>query len=308
MIAALRTPRHAITFHHSTTHPSTRISTPIESLNTSPSGKSKVENVISRVLDLTGMRKLNALLDGKRDAKDHEAVNKGSGGDGYKRELKMEDATASMLDLQSALRTIPRENDAMYPESPLLRGLGKAAKILGLDEDERPLVTSDRRASKEEYIHSHSFASGDDDAEVPPGAARRHFCSALTSEDDAHSLFPATRCCWGGHVGPTYLDHTQDIDQVSLQSSIAPSPVKAYKPTPFPSPRTNPPIVEQALADTHPSIAFGYYGRDRTGWARQKPYPYMMERDVEQVYGLAGRDAIEHYSRYPAMPKRQLVN
>jgi hypothetical protein len=270
----------------------------------------KVENMISRVLDFTGMRKLNALLDGKRDTKDNGG-NKGTRDDGYKRELEMEDAVASMLDLQSALRTIPREDDTMYPESPLLRGLGKAARILGLDEDERPLAMSERRVSKalkEEYIHSHSFASDDDDAEVPPGAARRHFCSALNSVDDAHSLFPATRCCWGGHVGPTYLDHTQDIDQVSLRSSIAPSPVKAYKPTPFPSPRTNPPIVEQALADTHPSIAFGYYGRDRTGWARQKPYPYMMERDVEKVYGLAGRDAIEHYSRYPAMPKRQLVN
>jgi hypothetical protein len=270
----------------------------------------KVENMISRVLDFTGMRKLNALLDGKRDTKDNGG-NKGTRDDGYKRELEMEDAVASMLDLQSALRTIPREDDTMYPESPLLRGLGKAARILGLDEDERPLAMSERRVSKalkEEYIHSHSFASDDDDAEVPPGAARRHFCSALNSVDDAHSLFPATRCCWGGHVGPTYLDHTQDIDQVSLRSSIAPSPVKAYKPTPFPSPRINPPIVEQALADTHPSIAFGYYGRDRTGWARQKPYPYMMERDVEQVYGLAGRDAIEHYSRYPAMPRRQLVN
>ena len=222
----------------------------------------------------------------------------------------MEDAVASMLDLQSALRTIPREDDTMYPESPLLRGSGKAARILGLDEDERPQhAMSKRRASRVfecEYFDSHSLPSPD--AEVPPGAGRRHFCSALDVDDDAHSLFPATRCCWGGHVGPTYLDHTQDSEEVSLQSSIAPSPVKGYERTPFPSPRTGPPIVEQAPPVTHPSIAFGYYGRDRTGWARQKPYPYMMERDVEQVYGLAGRDAIEHYSRYPAMPKRQLIN
>jgi hypothetical protein len=265
--------------------------------------------VISRVLDFTGMRKLNALLDGKRDTRVHGAGHKGSGDDVYKRDLEMENTAASMLDLQSALRTIPREDDSMYPESPLLRGLGKAARILGLDEDERPLAMSERRVSKalkEEYIHSHSFASDDDDAEVP--SARRHFCSALNSDDDAHSLFPATRCCWGGHVGPTYLDHTQDIDQVSLRSSIAPSPVKAYKPTPVSSPGMTPLFTDQPLSTTEHSIAFGYYGRDRTGWARQKPYPYMMERDVEQVYGLAGRDAIEHYSRYPAMPRRQLVN
>jgi hypothetical protein len=292
MIAALRTPRHAITHHHPTTHPSTRISTPIESRSTSPSGMAKVENMISRVLDFTGMRKLNALLDSKRDTKDNG--NKGSGDDGYKRGWDMDDAVASVLDLQSALRTIPREDDSRCPESPLLRGLGKAARILGVDEDERPHRMSNKRASKVlkvEDFDSHSLAS--DAAEVPSGAARRHFCSALSSEDD---------------VGPTYLDHTQDIDQVSLRSSIAPSPVKAYKPTPFPSPRVNPPFAEAPLSTTQQSIAFGYYGRDRTGWARQKPYPYMMERDVEQVYGLAGRDAIEHYSRYPAMPKRQLVN
>jgi hypothetical protein len=307
MMAVLRTPRHAITHQHPTTHPSTRISTPIESLNTSPSGKSKVENMMSRVLDFTGMRKLNALLDGKRDAKDHGG-NKGTRDDGYKRELEMEDAVASVLDLQSALRTIPREDDSMYPEPPLLRGLGKAARILGVEEDRKPLAMSKRRTLKEEHLDSHSLASDDDDAEVPPGAARRHFCSALSSEDDAHSLFPATRCCWGGHVGPTYLDHTQDIDEVSLRSSIAPSPVKAYKPTQVSSPGMTPLIAEQPLSITQTSIAFGYYGRDRTGWARQKPYPYMMERDVEQVYGLAGRDAIEHYSRYPAMPRRQLVN
>jgi hypothetical protein len=265
--------------------------------------------VISRVLDFTGMRKLNALLDGKRDTKVHEAGNKGSAEYGYRRELDMKDAVASMLDLQSALRTIPREDDSMCPESPLLRGLGKAARILGVDEDERPHRMSDRRASKVlkvEDFDSHSLAS--DDVEVPLGAARRHFCSALNSVDDAHSLFPATRCCWGGHVGPTYLDHTQDIDRVSLRSSVAPSPVKAYKPTPVSSPGMTPLFTGQPLSTTEHSIAFGYYGRDRTGWARQKPYPYMMERDVEQVYGLAGRDAIEHYSRYPAMPRRQLVN
>ena len=268
----------------------------------------KVENMISRVLDFTGMKKLNALLDMKRDMKDHGG-NKGTGDDGYKKELGDQDAAASMLDLQSALRTIPREDDSMYPESPLLRGLGKAARILGVDEDEQPHRMSNKRASKAlevEDFDSHSLAL--DDVEVPPGAARRHFCSALSSEDDAYSLFPATRCCWGGDVGPTYLDHTQDIDQVSLRSSIAPSPVKAYKPTRVSSAGMTPLIAAQPLSTTDHSIAFGYYGRDRTGWARQKPYPYMMERDVEQVDVLAGRDAIEQYSRYPAMPKRQLVN
>jgi hypothetical protein len=269
----------------------------------------KVENMFSRVLDFTGMRKLNALLDAKRDSKDTEAGHKGSGNEWGKRELEMEDIVSSMLDLQSALRTIPREDDSAYPEPPRLRRLGKAAKILGLDEDQGPLASSDKgdsRVLKEDFLDSHSLASTA--AEVPPGAARRHFCSALDPNDDIHSLFPATRCCWGGHVGPTYLDHIQEPDEISLRSSITPSPVKGYKPTPVPNYHLTPPIVGQPLSTTQQSIAFGYIGRDKTGWARQRPYPYMMERDVEPVYGLAGRDAIEHYSRYPTMPRRQLVN
>jgi len=307
MIAALRTPRHAITRHQSTTHPSTRISTPSESLTPSSSGRSKVENAISRVLDFTGMRKLNALLDVKKDTKDDER-HKGTGDNWYRRELETEDVVSSLLDLQTALRTIPREDDSMYPESPRLQGLGKAAKILGVDEAHRPREVSSKAASivfEEEYLDSHLVAS---DVEAAPGAARRHFCSAFSAEDEIHSLFPSTQCCWGGHIGPTYLDHTQESDQVSLRSSIAPKPVKGYKPTPIRSPRVTPPIVEQPVSSHQHSIDYGYYGRDRTGWARQKPYPYMMERDVEPMYGLAGRNAIEEYSRYPAMPKKQLVN
>jgi len=307
MIAALRTPRHAITRHQSTTHPSTLISTPSESLTPSSSGKSKVENAISRVLDFTGMRKLNVLLDMKRDTKDSGA-NEGTADNWYKRESEMEDVVSSMLDLQSALRTIPREDDSMYPEPPRLQGLGKAARILGVDEAHRPLEISSKAASivfELGYLDSHLVAS---DVEAAPGAARRHFCSALSAADDIHSLFPSTRCCWGGHIGPTYLDHTQESDQVSLRSSIAPIPVKGYKPTTIRSPRVTPPIIEQPISSTQISIDHGYYGRDRTGWARQKPYPYMMERDVEPMWGLAGRYAIEGYSRYPTMPKKQLVN
>lgn len=313
MIAALRTPRHAITSYRSTTHPSTRISTPSESPTTSPSGRSRVGSVLSRALDFAGRKKLNALFDVKWDDKNDK--NGGEVRDDRRkgRAEEMEEPVSSVLDLKAALQTIPSEDDSKYPQPrhfPI--PLGKAAQILGLDKDQEPLAMMDIRASqllREEYFDTDSLAS--DAAEGPygpPGPARQHFCSGVDDPEGTSSLFPASRCCWGGHVGPTYLDHLEDnIDEISLRSSIAPAPTTSAR-QPVPISQASSTITAVASTVIVQPTPFAHYGRDRTGWPRERPYPYMMERDVEPMHVLAGRDAVEGYSRYPSIPRRQLIN
>jgi hypothetical protein len=309
MIAALRTPKHAITPYHSTTHPSTRISTPLES-HGSPSGIAKVGNVISRVLDFDVLKKINALLDVKKDERNHQGQHRDCLEGPYKPEVNTKDTFVSMLDLHSALRTIPSD-DSLYPQSPLNNSFGKAAQVLGLDLDQLHPALKKVQAMREQqdkYMECNSLASeAFQDPYGPPGAARRHFCSEPIEEDRPHAPFPATKCCWGGHLGPTYLDQYQDLsDDGSLESKTAVA-VQGNKPTPIPTPPMTPPTTVQQSPPTQ-NPGFAYYGRTPEGWPRERPYPYLMERDVEPVYGLAGRDAIESYSRYPAMPRRQLVN
>ena len=161
------------------------------------------------------------------------------------------------------------------------------------------------KREREEYLECASLAS--DAAQIPygpPGAARRHFCSEPTEEDVLNTLYPATSCRWGGHLGPTYLDSSHESsDDISIKSNITPAPAKGRDPVRTPYPAPTPQLLGQPFR-------WAPERQTQGGRPLERPYPFMMERDVERRRAPAGRDALAENSRYPSLlkSKKPLVN
>ena len=270
----------------------------------------RVGHVFSRVLDFAGggIKKMNDLLEiVKGDGTDQGGVNRDEeqGGNDNSLNWEVEERNISTMDLQTALRTIPSENTFDPQSPPAPTPTGKAAQILGYRQHQLlPAWMEVERAQKgkQEFVEDDSLAS--DPAEGPHGlrgAGRRRFCSEPTQEDVLHTLYPATPCRWGRDLGTTRLDSPQDLsDYISVKSSIAPPTVHR--------PISSPPASPESTAQAIEPFMWAYNGHNHNGWPRERPYPYMMERDVERKGAPAGRDALAYNSRYPSLSRKPLVN